>query len=188
MGSGRRICFVDNLLRNGYTKMTEGVNWVYLEGRSILEGQGHQEGRRLLEEMYHRYVGDEMPPILIEERGKPYFAGNSWHFSISHTPRHVFCALSQSPIGIDAEEADRKIKLRLADKILSDMERQQFDAASDPSKALLTFWVLKEAQAKRSGKGLTGYPNHTQFKLSDPRVREIDGCLVAVIEEEDQVI
>ena len=100
----------------------------------------------------------------------------------------MFCALSHKPVGIDAEEADRRINLRLADKILSTMERQQYEAAADPRKALLTFWVLKEAQVKRSGKGLTGYPNHTQFMLSDPRVRELDGCLVAVIEEEDHVI
>ena len=129
-----------------------------------------------------------MPPILVEERGKPYFADSPWHFSISHSKRHVFCALSQKKVGIDAEEADRRINLRLADKILSPMERQQYEAAADPRKALLTFWVLKEAQVKRSGKGLTGYPNHTQFMLSDPRVRELDGCLVAVIEEEDHVI
>ena len=129
-----------------------------------------------------------MPPILVEERGKPYFADSPWHFSISHSKRHVFCALSHKPVGIDAEEADRRINLRLADKILSPMERQQYEAAADPRKALLTFWVLKEAQVKRSGKGLTGYPNHTQFMLTDPRVLKLQDCLVAVIEEEDHVI
>lgn len=161
---------------------------MYLEGRQISEGNGHREGRCLLEKMYRQYAGGPMPPILVEERGKPYFADSPWHFSISHSKRHVFCALSHKPVGIDAEEADRRINLRLADKILSPMERQQYEAAADPRKALLTFWVLKEAQVKRSGKGLTGYPNHTQFMLSDPRVRELDGCLVAVIEEEDHVI
>ena len=161
---------------------------MYLEGRQISEGNGHREGRRLLEKMYRQYAGGPMPPILVEERGKPYFADSPWYLSISHSKRHVFCALSHKPVGIDAEEADRRINLRLADKILSPMERQQYEAAADPRKALLTFWVLKEAQVKCSGKGLTGYPNHTQFMLSDPRVREMDGCLVAVIEEEDHVI
>ena len=161
---------------------------MYLEGRPIAEGTGHKEGRLLLEEMYRRYVGDPMPQILVEERGKPYFADSPWHFSISHTPRHVFCGLSRKPVGIDAEETDRVVRLRLADKILSPMERRQFDEAADQPRALLTFWVLKEAQVKLSGKGLTGYPNETQFDLSDSRVREIDGCLVAVIEEEDHVI
>ena len=161
---------------------------MYLEGRQIPEDKGHEEGRRLLEAMYRRYAGEPMPEILTAERGKPYFANSPWHFSISHTSRHVFCALSRKPVGIDAEELDRQVRLRLADKILSPMERQQFDAASDPRKALLTFWVLKEAWVKLSGMGLTGYPNQTEFTLPDPRVREMDGCLVAVMEEEDHVI
>ena len=34
-----------------------------------------------------------------------------------------------------------------------------------------------------SGEGLRGYPNGTNFALDDPRVQELSGCLVAVIEE-----
>ena len=84
-------------------------------------------------------------------------------------------------MGLDAEEVDRDINLALAEKILSPSEREQFDAAEDKRRALLTFWVLKEAQAKLTGKGLRGYPNHTNFRLDDPRVEEIEGCLVAML-------
>ena len=69
---------------------------------------------------------------------------------------------------------------KLAEKILSPMEKAQFDAAPDKTRAILTFWVLKEAAAKLSGRGLHGYPNDTAFSLDDPRVRELDGCLVAI--------
>ncbi|MEE1036243.1 MAG: 4'-phosphopantetheinyl transferase superfamily protein, partial [Oscillospiraceae bacterium] len=72
----------------------------------------------------------------------------------------------------------------LADKVLSPGERAQFDAAQDKARAFLTFWVLKEAAAKCSGEGLRGYPNHTDFSQEDPRVREMDGCLVAVLEDQ----
>lgn len=161
---------------------------MFVCGRAITSGNGHAEGRRLLEEMYLRYVGTPLPVIAVTERGKPYFVDSPWQFSISHTPHHVFCALSQSSIGIDAEECSRQINLKLANKILSPMEKQQFAQAEDPRMALLTFWVLKEAQAKYTGDGLKGYPDHTQFSLSDPRVRELQGCLVAVIEEEEYVI
>ena len=91
--------------------------------------------------------------------------------------------LSRNNVAIDAEELDRKINLRLAEKILSSGEKQQFDAAENQEKALLTFWVLKEAAAKLTGEGLRGYPNHTNFALDDPRVTETDGCVVAVMEE-----
>lgn len=146
-----------------------------LNGRS-----GHDAGRMLLAEMY---PGETLPPIAVGERGKPYFVDSPWHFSISHTPRHAFCALSERPIGIDAEEADRDINLKLAEKILSPSEKAQFDEAEDKRLALLTFWVLKEAAAKLTGEGLKGFLNHTNFRLDDPRVREIDGCLVAVMED-----
>ena len=149
-----------------------------------LNGQtGHAAGRQLLRELYRQETGEELPEIAITDRGKPYFPDAPWHFSISHTPRHAFCVLSQNNIAIDAEELDRKVNLKLADKILSPGEKARFDAAENKTRALLTFWVLKEAAAKLSGEGLRGYPNHTNFSLEDPRVRELDGCLVAVLEE-----
>lgn len=143
---------------------------------------GHEAGRRLLAQLYRQETGDDLPPILKTPRGKPFFENSPWHFSISHTPKHAFCVLSQRNVAIDAEELDRNISLRLAEKILSPAERQQFDAAEDPRRALLTFWVLKEAAAKLSGEGLRGYPNQTHFSLDDPRVTELDGCLVAVMD------
>ena len=87
---------------------------------------GHEAGRALLAKMYRDRTCDEMPPILTTDRGKPYFKDGSAHFSISHTKRRVFCALSRKNIGIDAEELDRNIHLKLADKILSPAEKAQF--------------------------------------------------------------
>lgn len=143
---------------------------------------GHEAGRQLLRELYTQHVGEPMPAILCSPRGKPFFVDSPWQFSISHTPLHAFCALSDRPIGIDAEELDRKISLKLAEKILSPGEKQQLETSGDQRLALLTFWVLKEATAKASGEGLRGYPNHTDFDLKDPRVQVLDGCLVAVVE------
>ena len=144
---------------------------------------GHEAGRQLLAQLYREETGESLPEIRRTDRGKPYFPDSIWHFSISHTPRHAFCVLSRNNVAIDAEELNRKIKLRLAEKILSPGEKAQFDAAENKEKALLTFWVLKEAAAKLTGEGLRGYPNHTNFSLDDPRVTETDGCLVAVMEE-----
>ena len=143
---------------------------------------GHEAGRALLAALYREETGHELPPIAVKAGGKPYFPGSDWHFSISHTPRRAFCALSHREVGIDAEELDRNVNLSLAEKILSPGEKAQFDAAPDKRRALLTFWVLKEARVKRTGEGLRGYPNGTDFSLDDPRVTEMDGCLVAVIE------
>ena len=152
--------------------------WCKLEGQT-----GHEAGRQLLAEAYRSETGEDLPEIRLTDRGKPYFPGTPWHFSISHTRLHAFCVLEKHNIAIDAEELDRKINLKLAEKILSPMEKRQFDAAENKERALLTFWVLKEAAAKLSGEGLRGYPNHTHFSLEDPRVTELDGCILAVMEE-----
>ena len=140
---------------------------------------GHKAGLALLEKLW----GSPLPEIRRTKLGKPYFANSPLHFSISHTKQYVFAAVSETPIGIDAEELDRKVHGKLAEKILSPSEKEQYDAAENKIKALLTFWVLKEAQAKLTGEGLRIYPNHTNFTLDDPRVTETEGCLVAVMEE-----
>ena len=149
-----------------------------------LNGQtGHEAGRQLLEKLYREETGEDLPQICIAERGKPYFAHSSYHFSISHTKKHAFCVLSENNIAIDAEELDRRMDLRLAEKVLSPSEKSQFEKAPDRRRALLTFWVLKEAAVKLTGEGLRGYPCDTDFSLMDDRVQEIDGCLVAIMEE-----
>ena len=153
------------------------MKWAALNGR-----RGHEVGRELLAQLYREETGEDCPPILIASRGKPYFESSNLHFSISHTKKHAFCVLSDRNIGIDAEETDRNIDLRLAEKILSEPEKCRYQCAPDKREALLKFWVLKEAAAKLSGEGLRGYPNHTDFSPDDPRVKEMDGCYVAVLE------
>ena len=156
------------------------IKWSRLEGRS-----GHEVGRQLLQQLYREETGEDCPKILTTPRGKPYFEDSPLHFSISHTKNHAFCALAPHPVGIDAEEEDRKIDLRLAEKILSDAEHARYEQTEDKQAALLRFWVLKEAAAKLTGEGLQGYPNHTDFDPDDHRIQEIDGCYVAVLKEND---
>ena len=151
-----------------------------LEGRS-----GHKAGRWLLASLYREATGLPLPEICVTDRGKPYFKDSPLHFSITHTKKHAFCVLSHYNVGIDAEELDRRVSLKLADRVLSPGELAQFQQAEDQKKTLLTFWVLKEAQVKLTGEGLRGFPNHTDFVLPHEAVRELDGCLVAILEEKD---
>ena len=159
------------------------MNKVYVKSEALLGRSGHEAGRQLLARMYREVCGEDCPEVRIGERGKSYFAEGPWHFSISHTKNHVFCALSTRPVGLDAEEMDREINLRLAEKILSEPERIRLEAVADKRAALLKLWVLKEAAVKLTGEGLRGYPNHTDFSPDDPRVTEMAGCYVAVLEE-----
>ena len=164
---------------------------MHLAYMRIGDGQGHEAGRQLLEQLYRAYTDAPMPTVCAEPGGKPFFAPAEnpldLHFSISHTKGHAFCVLGEKPVGLDAEEMDRQVDLRLAEKILSAPEKQRFLAAADPRTALLKFWVLKEAAAKLTGRGLQGYPNHTNFDPEDSRVQIIDGCFVAILEEENVI-
>lgn len=164
------------------------MNKVYIACAPLSGRSGHDAGRALLSFLYRAVTGESCPETARTVRGKPYFPDGNYHFSISHTPRHAFCALSCCPVGIDAEEADRNISLRLADKILSPAERVRFDRADDPRTALLRLWVLKEAAAKRSGEGLRGYPDGTDFDPNDAHILELSGCYVAVLTENDTEI
>lgn len=145
---------------------------------------GHTAGRQLLETLYRQVTRQPMPPIAVTDRGKPYFADDRWHFSVSHTKRHVFCCLSEKNIGIDAEEMNRVVDLRLAERYLSPSEKCRWDASRDRNAALLRLWVQKEAYAKLTGFGIGNYLKMTDFDPENQSIMCIDGCFVAVLEGE----
>lgn len=148
----------------------------------IQPGSAHAAGRRLLEELYTSHIGAPMPPVLLTDRGKPYFEGDPVHFSITHTKHHVFCAMSERPIGIDAEEQDRRIDLGLANKILSPAEKKRWESCPDKHLGLLSLWVLKEAYAKLCGRGWGSYLYETDFDPDDLRIQKVHNCLLAIME------
>lgn len=152
-------------------------------GHRALDGlNGHDAGRQLLAELYREATGQPLPEIRTTERGKPYFVDSGLHFSISHTQNHVFCVLSENPVGIDAEETDRRFKSSLVNKILSAAEMVRYNRAQDKQAAFLKLWVLKEAFAKLTGRGWGSYLYETGFDPDDARVTEMNGCYVAVME------
>ena len=154
-----------------------------LLGQQLGEADGHTVAYQLLEKLWQEETGKPFPTIARTEKGKPYFLGEKLHFSITHTKTCAFCALSDRPVGIDAEPLTRKINPAYAQKLLSPEEYMQYENAADPNRALLTFWVLKEAEAKCTGEGIRIHPTHTTFSLTDARVQEMMDCLVAVIQE-----
>ena len=155
------------------------LKWKRLDGHS-----GHDAARELLTTMYFEENRCELPSILRTEQGKPYFPDGNWHFSISHTDDHAFCALSRRNIGIDAESMDREIDPRVGRRYLSDSEQKRVENSRDKRAALLRLWVLKEAYAKLTGRGIGNWLKSTDFDPEDTRITCIDGCYVAILEEE----
>ena len=151
-----------------------------LNGRS-----GHEVGRELLARLYREATGEDLPPITTTENGKPYFPDSPWHFSISHTEHFAFCALSRHNIGLDVEEKGRAVSPAMIEKFTSDGEKGRL--GDDPQDAFLRLWVLKEALAKLTGRGMGNWLKNTDFDPFDRRIQEINGCYVAVLEDTDAV-
>ena len=80
----------------------------------IIGCDGHETAFALLKTLFREETGRTIPEIARTDRGKPYFPDEEIYFSITHTKKHAFCALSDCPVGIDVEELDRKINPGLA--------------------------------------------------------------------------
>ena len=160
-----------------------GVKGVFLLSEALNGRNGHGVGRELLARLYKQATGKDLPPIAVTPRGKPYFPDGVWHFSISHTDHYAFCALSRHNIGLDAEEKGRKVTWAMVEKFASETEKSRL--GDDPQDAFLRLWVLKEANSKLTGRGMGNWLKATEFDPFDPRIQEINGCYVAVLEEND---
>ena len=162
-----------------------GVKGVFLLSEALNGRSSHEVGRALLAQLYRQATGEELPPIAVTPQGKPYFTEGSWHFSISHTDHYAFCVLSQHNVGLDAEEKGRPVSPKMLKKFLSNREKARL--GSDPEDDFLRLWVLKEAEAKLTGRGMGNWMKNTDFDPFDQRIQEINGCYVAVLEEENAV-
>ncbi|GAU25199.1 hypothetical protein TSUD_150980 [Trifolium subterraneum] len=90
------------------------------------------------------------------------------HFNISHTSSLIACAVTVgSPIGIDVEEKQRKLKndiLAFARRYFSPHEVEMLAHIVDPELRRLEFiklWTLKEAYVKALGRGFSASPFNT---------------------------
>ena len=93
---------------------------------------------------------DRFARIRILDGGKPFIASSDAdptppHFSITHTNGLIACAVSDVPVGIDAEPLVRSISEKLRSRILAKEERTD---------DLLCTWVQKEAYLKLTGDGV----------------------------------
>lgn len=142
---------------------------LYLSG-GLLEGlDQHLAVRRCLQALYRTVYGAFMPPLEKSPSGQPLFSVPGCYCSLTHTRKAAFCALSDKPVGLDAEAEDRALSPGVAEKILAPEELAQYLASGEDAACPLSFWVLKEAYVKFTGQGLNGRPRAFAFDLSGAR-------------------
>lgn len=94
------------------------------------------------------------PTYSVNEYGKPYLNNHSnIHFNISHSEEYVFCAVSESPIGVDIE-CLHDVDLDIAKNYFHNDEYQYIINSSEKNEAFFKIWVLKESYLKMKGFGL----------------------------------
>lgn len=169
---------------------------IYLAWAETRPEQGSVDARRLLDALYRQVVGTAMPELEREPGGKPYFARGPWHCSISHTRCAVFCALSRSPLGLDAEPLNRQVGGVVMTRALSPGERARLREFPSETEGFLTHWVLKEAYAKYTGRGLRGNLADLDFRVTEDwaqlsgeplwfGLRHVAGHILALCREEE---
>lgn len=107
--------------------------------------------------------------VVFSETGKPAFADSELCFSISHTKGLCAVAVSDRPVGVDIELIRSDYSPRLVEKSLTQREKENFDGD------FTLLWCRKEATAKRTGSGITGYPNNIEtagLRFTEQKIEE----------------
>lgn len=119
--------------------------------RGQLRSAEHKAGLLLLELSLKMVHGvKKMPAIYETEHGKPYLSDHSYEFNISHSHGRIVLALSDAPVGIDIERADRTVPQLVCNRFFPD------------GGATAEEWTKFESYCKLKGEGIysASYPPH----------------------------
>ena len=116
-----------------------------------------------------------LPEIARHEGGKPYFPGHEdLHFNLSHSGDLALCALDGAPVGVDVQLV-REWRPSLPRRVCSGLELAWLEGQPELWPAFTLLWVLKEARAKESGRGLTSSIRDIRVPLPGPEPVLFDG-------------
>ncbi len=138
----------------------------HLEGRGAAVRRASFAAWSLL---FHTLAENGLPAgtVVFDANGKPGFADVPLFFSISHSGDVCAVAVSDRPVGADIERVREQYRPRLIERSLSAAEKAAFDGD------FTRLWCRKEAVAKMTGEGITGYPDGidtTQYRFVERTV------------------
>lgn len=146
-------------------------------------------GRALLRYALHKYYGISDTTVAKTDRGKPYLADNpELHISITHTDTLVAVALSDSPVGVDAQTVTDKIYGRVAERMFTAGEREY---AAKSHENFYEVWTKKESFVKMTGEGLSHRTAEIDVLTGDQasfRCFNIDNAVLTVCMTDDDTV
>lgn len=136
----------------------------------------------LIEKAVDAWTGGKHIKVMRTAEGKPFTEEPGIFFSVSHTGTDWYCALSDAPIGFDAEKIRKVDFLKLAERFFSPGEQQL--CRENGRDDFFRIWCRKEALVKffgtTLGRGLSRFDT-APFGKTVPAV-SIDGKTVYIAE------
>ena len=134
------------------------------------------------------------PHICRNEYGKPYAEGNKIFFNISHSGDICAIAVSDNPVGVDAEKTCGKER----GAVLSRLTAREKSETED-ERGFLRNWTAKEAYVKYRGESLARLLPHLRFEdgtLTEDGAPapvhlffgELEGCALCICSEKEENI
>lgn len=129
--------------------------------------------------------------LQYTEKGKPYLAGSSLHFSLSHSGEYAACAIERKAVGIDIQKIV-PVSQRVISRFCTASEQHYLSESRDFERDVIRLWALKESWLKAADRSAADMFN-ASFALCDglaegPRgfiyrlYEDIPGYILAVCE------
>ncbi len=131
---------------------------IYIYEGAHGKGQEGHELVRMAAAMYTAELAMDFDPwkcrISTEDKGKPFFEGRPFEFSLSHSGSLWMCAFSDGPLGLDLQIVRDCDCHKLAERFFL---REEARAVKEQGRDMFfRIWVRKEAYCKMSGAGFFG--------------------------------
>ena len=104
--------------------------------------------------------------IYTDSYGKAFIKNFPFFFSLSHSGDYAVCAVSDAPLGIDAEHGV-SYRAAVARRFFTVAENRFIDQASDKDYEFGRIWTAKEAALKYIGQGLNRSPATVEMQSHD---------------------
>ncbi|MBQ8658009.1 MAG: hypothetical protein IJ506_02645 [Clostridia bacterium] len=102
-----------------------------------------------LRKIFSERYGIKNAEFYRNEHGKPFLKNGTPFFSVSHTEKLFFVAVSSQPVGLDAEERTRKVNFLPIVK-----KYPFFSPAPENAEAFLREWTVFESAVKYLGESI----------------------------------
>ena len=151
------------------------VYWVKHQRKQKNFGDYRKGQRRLADEILNHDLTNRYGIELNREKirlgvwGKPYIEGmEGYHYNISNTDGMVVCAVSQNPVGVDAERIKR-LRPAVLKKCCTSQEQEYISGAGKEKEEERFFqlWTLKESYIKMTGEGMRFPMAEAEFWLEE---------------------